>query len=31
VNTHVFHMFWSFLPEAAEALESAGRFVAATR
>ena len=31
VNTHVFHMFWSFLPEAVEALESAGRFVAASR
>ena len=31
VNTHVFHMFWSFLPEAAEALESAGRFLAAAR
>jgi epsilon-lactone hydrolase len=26
VATHVFHVFWSFLPEAAEALESAGRF-----
>ena len=31
VNTHVFHMFWSFLPEAADALESAGRFVATGR
>jgi epsilon-lactone hydrolase len=28
VATHVFHVFWSFLPEASEALESAGRFVA---
>jgi epsilon-lactone hydrolase len=27
VATHVFHVFWSFLPEATEALESAGRFV----
>jgi monoterpene epsilon-lactone hydrolase len=27
VNTHVFQVFWSFLPEASEALESAGRFV----
>jgi epsilon-lactone hydrolase len=26
VATHVFHLFWSFLPEATEALESAGRF-----
>jgi epsilon-lactone hydrolase len=26
VATHVFHVFWSFLPEATEALESAGRF-----
>jgi monoterpene epsilon-lactone hydrolase len=31
VDTHVFHFFWSFLPEAADALESAGRFVAAVR
>ena len=28
VSTHVFQVFWSFLPEASEALESAGRFVA---
>jgi epsilon-lactone hydrolase len=28
VTTHVFQVFWSFLPEASEALESAGRFVA---
>ena len=27
VATHVFQVFWSFLPEATEALESAGRFV----
>jgi acetyl esterase/lipase len=26
VATHVFQVFWSFLPEASEALESAGRF-----
>jgi epsilon-lactone hydrolase len=26
VDAHVFHLFWSFLPEAAEALEAAGRF-----
>ena len=27
VATHVFHIFWSFLPEAADALERAGSFV----
>ena len=27
VDAHVFQLFWSFLPEAAEALQSAGRFV----
>jgi epsilon-lactone hydrolase len=27
VATHDFHIFWSFLPEAADALEQAGRFV----
>ena len=27
VETHVFQLFWTFLPEATEALESAGRFV----
>jgi monoterpene epsilon-lactone hydrolase len=27
VDTHVFHVFWSFLPEAASALEAAGAFV----
>jgi epsilon-lactone hydrolase len=26
-DTHVFHVFWSFLPEAAQALEAAGAFV----
>ncbi len=26
VNAHDFHMFWSFLPEAAQALKQAGRF-----
>jgi acetyl esterase/lipase len=28
VAAHVFHVFWSFLPEATEALDHAGRFVA---
>jgi len=27
VTTHDFHLFWSFLPEAADALEQAGAFV----
>jgi acetyl esterase/lipase len=27
VDTHVFHIFWAFLPEAADALEQAGAFV----
>jgi epsilon-lactone hydrolase len=27
VDAHVFHLFWSFLPEAGEALQAAGRFV----
>ncbi|MBB5790505.1 alpha/beta hydrolase fold domain-containing protein [Jiangella mangrovi] len=27
VSTHVFHLFWSFLPEAAEALERAAEFI----
>ena len=31
VDTHVFHFFWSFLPEASDALESAGRFAAGIR
>lgn len=26
VDTHDFHLFWSFLPEAAQALQQAGRF-----
>jgi epsilon-lactone hydrolase len=26
-DAHVFHLFWSFLPEAAAAIEAAGRFV----
>ena len=26
-DTHVFHVFWSFLPEAADALQQAGAFV----
>ena len=28
-DAHVFHLFWSFLPEAADALEAVGRFVRA--
>jgi monoterpene epsilon-lactone hydrolase len=28
VDAHVFQLFWSFLPEAAEALQKAGRFAA---
>jgi epsilon-lactone hydrolase len=28
-DTHVFHVFWPFLPEAADALQSAGAFVRA--
>jgi epsilon-lactone hydrolase len=27
VEAHVFHLFWPFLPEAADALETAGRFI----
>lgn len=27
VATHAFHIFWSFLPEAADALKQAGAFV----
>jgi acetyl esterase/lipase len=27
VETHVFHIFWAFLPEAADALEQAGEFI----
>ncbi len=30
-ETHVFHLFWSFLPEAADALRQAGEFTRATR
>lgn len=30
-ETHVFQIFWSFLPEAADALREAGRFVQAAR
>ena len=26
-DTHVFHVFWSFLPEAADALQQAGGFI----
>jgi epsilon-lactone hydrolase len=28
-DAHVFHLFWSFLPEAAAAIEPAGHFVRA--
>jgi monoterpene epsilon-lactone hydrolase len=31
VDTHVFHTFWSFLPEAADALQQAGRFIKDTQ
>jgi acetyl esterase/lipase len=31
VATHVFQVFWSFLPEATEAIESAGRFAREVR
>lgn len=27
VNTHVFHLYWSFLPEAADAMEQAAAFI----
>jgi epsilon-lactone hydrolase len=27
VPTHAFHTFWSFLPEAADALEQAGHYI----
>jgi acetyl esterase/lipase len=30
VDAHAFHLFWSFLPEAADAMEAAGRFIAAS-
>jgi epsilon-lactone hydrolase len=29
-ETHDFHMFWSFLPEAADALQQAGKFIRGT-
>jgi epsilon-lactone hydrolase len=29
-DTHVFHVFWSFLPEAADALQRAGEFIRET-
>jgi acetyl esterase/lipase len=29
INTHVFHLFWSFLPQAAKALERVGDYVTA--
>jgi epsilon-lactone hydrolase len=29
-DTHVFHVFWSFLPEAADALQQAGAFIRET-
>jgi hypothetical protein len=31
VATHVFQVFWSFLPEATEAIETAGRFTREVR
>jgi epsilon-lactone hydrolase len=31
VDAHVFQFFWSFLPDAAEAIQAAGRFVAGVR
>ena len=31
VDTHDFQIFWSFLPEAAEAVQQAGAFASATR
>ena len=31
VDTHVFHTFWSFLPEAADALQQAGRSIKDTQ
>jgi acetyl esterase/lipase len=30
VDAHAFHLFWSFLPEAADAIEAAGRFIRET-
>ena len=31
VDTHDFHIFWSFLPEAASAMQQAGRFIREAR
>jgi len=31
VDTHDFHIFWSFLPQAASAMRQAGRFARETR
>jgi acetyl esterase/lipase len=31
VSTHDFQIFWTFLPEAADAIEQAGRFAAGIR
>jgi acetyl esterase/lipase len=31
VDAHAFHIFWSFLPEAADAIEGAGSFIRASR
>jgi acetyl esterase/lipase len=30
VDAHAFHLFWSFLPEAADAIEAAGAFIRQT-
>jgi acetyl esterase/lipase len=30
VDAHAFHLFWSFLPEAADALQAAGTFIRET-
>jgi acetyl esterase/lipase len=30
VDAHAFHLFWSFLPEAADAIEAAGSFIRQT-
>jgi hypothetical protein len=30
VSTHVFHLFWSYLPEAADALEQIAHFLRTT-
>jgi epsilon-lactone hydrolase len=31
VDTHDFHIFWSFLPEAASAMRQAGRYIREAR